>query len=330
MGAFKAYRIYDSPNGVKAQWESLRKDDLSAGNVVIRVRYSSVNYKDALAATGSGKILRRSPLVGGIDLSGEVMESIDPRYREGDLVLVTGCGLSETHDGGYAEYARVNGDWVIPLPQGLGLDDAMKLGTAGFTAGLAIDRMEQNGQSPSGGPIIVTGATGGVGSIGISMLAARGYEVVAYSGKTDADEYLHAIGATRIHRRTPIHRGERALETVLWGGAVDSLGGEVLAWLSRTVDCFGNIASIGLAAGADLHATVMPFILRGVSILGINSVANSRTERLRIWDRIASDLKPPELDRICTRTIPLTDLASVFADFIEGKVRGRTLVRVGP
>ncbi len=271
MNKFRALRIHRDDGRIEPRFEELTLDQLAKGEVVIRVAYSTINYKDALAATGAGPILRRFPLVGGIDLSGEVVSSEDSRYQAGQKVLVTGCGLSETHDGGYSEYARVRGDWVIPLPPGLDERAAMQLGTAGFTAALAIHRMEQNGQAPGNGPVLVTGATGGVGSLAVNMLAGRGYEVVALTGKPDAADYLREIGIARVLLRQELEFGSRPLEKALWAGAVDNLGGETLAWLTRTVDFWGNIASIGLASGPELHTTVMPFILRGVNLLGIKS-----------------------------------------------------------
>ena len=225
MQNFKALRIHELDKKIVARFDTLSLEDLSPGEVVIKVRYSGINYKDALAATGAGRILRRYPLVGGIDLAGVVVSSSDARFKAGDEVLVTGCGLSETHDGGYAEYARMKAEWVIALPRGLDLADAMRIGTAGFTAALAIDRMERNGQEPSRGPIVVTGASGGVGSLAIDMLAARGYQAVAVSGKADAVEYLGRIGATRVLRRQDINLGKRPLETPEWAGAIDNLGG---------------------------------------------------------------------------------------------------------
>ena len=329
MSTFKALRIYDRDGQVEARIESIGLEDLAAGEVVIRVRYSTINYKDALAATGAGRILRRSPLVGGIDLSGEVVSSSDDRFKAGDPVLVTGSGLSETHDGGYAEYARVRADWVVPLPSGISLDDAMRIGTAGYTAALAVHRMEQNGQTPALGPIVVTGASGGVGSLAIDMLAGRGYEVVAVSGKAAADDYLKGLGCSRILRRADIQLGKRPLEKPEWGGAIDNLGGDMLTWLTRTVDNFGNIASIGLAASPELHTTVLPFILRGVSLLGINSVINPREMRLAVWHRLATDLKPRHLATICSRTLGLDDLLAAMPDYVAARVQGRTLVRIG-
>jgi len=329
MQNFKAFRIHEEDKKIVARFDTLSIEDLSPGEVVIKVRYSGINYKDALAATGTGRILRRYPLVGGIDLAGHVVSSSDARFKSGDEVLVTGCGLSETHDGGYAGYARMKAEWVIALPQRLTLADSMRIGTAGFTAALAIDRMERNGQQPSRGPIVVTGASGGVGSLAIDMLSARGYEAVAVSGKADALEYLGRIGARRVLRRQDLNLGKRPLETPEWAGAIDNVGGEILTWLTRTVDFWGNIASIGLAASADLNTTVLPFILRGVSLLGINSVANTRIERLHVWERIATDLKPRHLDVIAERIIPFAGLPAAFPAYIAGQVRGRALVDIG-
>ena len=326
---FKAFRIHSEGGRISARFEPLTLDQLSPGEVVIRVSHSDVNYKDALAATGAGKILRRYPLVGGIDLAGVVVSSGDARYKPGDAVLVTGCSLSETHDGGYAQFARVPGEWVIPMPAGLDAFTAMALGTAGFTAALAIHRMERNGQSPAGGPVVVTGASGGVGSIAIDMLSVRGYKAVAVTGKADAAQYLKDLGAAEVLLRGELDLGSRPLETARFAGAIDNLGGEVLSWLTRTVDFWGNIASIGLAGGADLKTTVMPFILRGVSLLGINSSATPREWRLAVWQRIATDLRPAHLERIVTRTIDFAELPEVFPAYLEGKITGRTVVRIG-
>jgi len=329
MKPFKAFRIHSEGGRIVARFEELSLDDLAAGEVVIRVACSDINYKDALAATGAGRILRRYPLVGGIDLAGTVESSTDARFRPGEAVLVTGCGLSETHDGGYAQFARVPGDWVIPMPAGLDPLTAMSIGTAGFTAALAIHRMEQNGQTPSGGPIVVTGATGGVGSLAIDMLSVRGYRVVALSGKSEAAEYLTALGASEVLDRKTLDLGSRPLENARFAGAIDNLGGEVLTWLTRTVDFWGNIASIGLAASPELKTTVMPFILRGVALIGINSSATRREWRLAVWQRIATDLRPRHLARIVTRTIAFEELPQAFPAYIDGRVTGRTVVKIG-
>jgi NADPH2:quinone reductase len=326
---FRAFRIHSDGGRILARFDDITLADLSPGEVVIRVTHSGINYKDALAATGAGKILRRYPLVGGIDLAGVVESSADPRYRVGEGVLVTGCALSETHDGGYAQFARVQGDWVIPLPAGMSAFEAMALGTAGFTAALAIHRMEHNGQHPKGGPIVVTGASGGVGSVAVDMLATRGYRVIAVSGKESATAYLKALGADEVLARQQLDLGTRALETARYGGAIDNLGGEFLTWLTRTVDFWGNIASIGLAAGSALNTTVMPFILRGVSLIGINSSATPREWRLAVWQRIGSDLKPRHLEKIVTRTIDFDELPQAFPAYLEGAVTGRTVVRIG-
>jgi len=324
--SFQAFRIHNEQGKIAARFEALTLDDLSPGDVVVRVSHSGINYKDALAASGAGKILRRYPLVGGIDFAGTVESSSDARFRAGESVLVTGCALSETHDGGYAQYARVPGDWVIPMPAGLDARTAMSLGTAGFTAALAIHLMERNEQAPGGGPIVITGASGGVGSIAIDMLSGAGYEVIAVSGKAHALEYLKSLGAARVLLRGDIHFGTKPLEAAQFGGAIDNVGGKMLSWLTRTVGYRGNIASIGMAAGAELETTVMPFILRGVNLLGINSSATPRPLRLAVWNRIATDLAPRHLARIVTSTVAFADLPRSFAPLLEGRMLGRTLV----
>jgi NADPH2:quinone reductase len=330
MTSFKAFRIHEAGGRISARFEDLTLDALTPGEVVIAVQYSGINYKDALAATGAGKILRRYPLVGGIDLAGVVRSSDDARYRTGDAVLVTGCGLSEAFDGGYAEVARVNAESVIAMPPGLDAFRAMALGTAGFTAALAIHRMERNGQNPGRGPIVVTGATGGVGSLAIDMLVGRGYEVIAVSGKPESFEYLKSLGASNVIPRGEFPLGSRPLEVTRYAGAIDSVGGEMLAGLTRQVDFWGNIASVGLAGGADLKTTVLPFILRGVNLLGINSSATPRAERLEVWQRISTDLAPRHLMRIASRTIPFDELPGAFQAYLDGKVTGRTVVKIAP
>ena len=328
MESFRAYRIYEDDGASHGRLETTDLDALSPGDVVIRALWSDVNYKDALAGTGKGKILRRFPLIGGIDVAGRVHSSDDVRFTEGDPVLVAGCGLSEHHDGGYAEYVRVPGDWVVPLPEGLSLRDSMSLGTAGFTAAIAVDRMQHNGQQPGAGPILVNGATGGVGSYAIDMFAGLGFEVTAFTGKHDADDYLKTLGATDICYRGEAEMGTRPLEKALWGGAVDSVGGDELGWITRTVKPGGNIASIGLAGGFTLNTTVMPFILRGVNLLGINSVYISTEIRDRVWQRLGTDLRPRHFDRIVTRTVDLDGLTAVFDDYVSGTNTGRTLVKI--
>lgn len=324
--SFKAYRVHQGDDGVAGQFDSVSLDDLGDGDVVIKGHYSSVNYKDALAATGAGKIMRSFPLVGGIDVAGEVVSSEDDRYAPGDTVLVTGCGLGEDHDGGYAEYTRVKGDWVIPMPAGLNPFEAMLLGTAGFTAGLAVTRLEHNGLRPGGKPVIVTGATGGVGSLAVNMLSNLGYEVVGLTGKQEAEGYLKELGAADIMLRSELEERSPPLGKTRWAGAVDNLGGPTLAWVLSTTDWWGSVASIGLAQSFKLQTTVMPFILRGVNLLGINSVLTPRTPRLEVWERLASDLKPTALATIGTRTVPFDGLPAVFQGFLDGTVKGRTVV----
>lgn len=314
--------------GVPGALENISLDELSPGEVVIDAHYSSVNYKDALAGMARGKILRRFPLVAGVDVAGRVLDSSDARFKIGDSVLVTGCGLGESHDGGFAEVVRVPADWVVPLPHGLSLFDVMALGTAGFTAALAIDRMEQNGLQPGQGAVIVTGASGGVGSIAIDLLGGRGYDVVAMSRKTDAREYLLSLGAGEVIDTAAIATETRPLERARWAGAIDNVGGDVLAWLTRTVQPWGSITAIGLAGGHELHTTVMPFILRGVSVLGITSANCPMSRRLRIWDRLVSDLKPRHLDRIVAGTITLDALPGVFERVLAGNHRGRYVVQL--
>jgi len=325
VSTFRAFRVHA---GVPGALENISLDELSPGEVVIDAHYSSVNYKDALAGTARGKILRRFPLVAGVDVAGRVLDSSDARFKIGDSVLVTGCGLGESHDGGFAEVVRVPADWVVPLPHGLSLFDAMALGTAGFTAALAIDRMEQNGLQPGQGAVIVTGASGGVGSIAIDLLGGRGYDVVAMSRKRNAADYLGSLGAGDVIDATAVATETRPLEQARWAAAIDNVGGNVLAWLTRTTQPWGSIAAIGLAGGYELHTTVMPFILRGVSVLGITSANCPMARRIRIWDRLVSDLKPRHLDRVVAGTITLDELPGVFERVLAGSHRGRFVVQL--
>ncbi len=326
--SFRAFRIHADGKSHRAGIETLSADDLNPGEVLIRVAYSSVNYKDALAGSGQGKILRRSPLVGGIDVSGHVVASSDPHFKEGDAVLVTGSGLSETRDGGYAEYARLEAQWLVPLPAGLDPREAMILGTAGFTAALSLYRLLANGQTPDMGPIVVTGATGGVGMLALDVLTRAGFEAHAISGKPDRFDDLIAVGARQCLSRADLHWGQRPLESSRWAGAIDNVGGEMLAGLTRVIHPYGSIACCGLAGSHELHTTVMPFIIRGVSLLGIASAGTAYPIRRRIWEHLASDWKPAHLDSICTAEIGLDELPGVFARMLAGESFGRTLVRL--
>lgn len=327
---FRAYLIDKKPDsGVGGQLTSFDASRLDPGEVTIRVHYSSINYKDALAATGAGKIIRRFPCIGGIDLCGEVAESTDARFKPGDSVIATSFDLGVSHNGGYAEYARVPAGWVVPLPRGLTLFEAMALGTAGFTAALGIVRMEDNGLSPDKGPVVVTGATGGVGGLAIDMLARLGYRVTALTGKAHEQDYLKHLGATDVKLTSTIdHAKVRPMEAGVWAGAVDNVGGPILHWVIATMQQAGTIASIGNAASPKLDTSVFPFILRGVSLLGIDSGYMQLPVRLKVWDRLGADLKPKYLHEV-TRTIGFDELPGAFDDFVQGKVKGRTVVRIG-
>jgi putative YhdH/YhfP family quinone oxidoreductase len=325
--SFDAFRIHSDSGGYRSGLEQVALDDLSPGEVVVAAEWSSVNFKDALAGTGQGRILRRFPLVGGIDVAGRVVTSTDPAFREGDAVLATGCGLSESRDGGYSKYVRLESRWTIPLPAGLTLRESMVLGTAGFTAGLALHRMLDNRQSPDMGPLCVTGATGGVGSLAIDIFSRAGFEVHAISGKADQHDYLRAIGAREVHGRDALAT-TRPLESARFGGGLDNVGGPMLASLLAQTAPYGNVASAGLAATADLHATVMPGIIRGVSLLGVASAGTARDIRDAVWARLAGDWKPAHLDRICTREAGLGELPGVFAHMLAGGSLGRTVVRI--
>lgn len=324
-GTFRAFRIHNDDAGYRAGIEQVGIDALAPGEVVLRTAFSSVNFKDALAGTGQGKILRRFPLVGGIDVAGHVVASSDPAFREGDAVLVTGCGLSETRDGGYSEYARVEAKWAVKLPSGLSLRESMVLGTAGFTAALALLRMTENRQHPGLGPLAVTGATGGVGSLAVDIFSSAGYEVHAVSGKPEQAAYLRDIGASEVIGRDALAT-TRPMESARFGGGLDNVGGPMLASLLAQTTPYGNVASAGLAASGDLQATVMPFIIRGVSLLGVASAGTARDIRDEVWHRLASDWKPRHLDRIQTRKVGLEGLPAVFDDMLAGGSLGRTLV----
>ena len=327
MQKFKAFKLEEIDRKMRAGFVEMTLDELDPGEVVVRVAYSDVNYKDALAATGKGRILRRQSCIGGIDFSGTVVSSGDSRFVKGDAVLAVGFDLGVAHHGGYAQYARVPAEWLVRLPHGMSLWEAMAFGTAGFTAGLGIVRMEQNGLRPDSGPVIVSGATGGVGSIAIASLSRLGHDVVALTGKANEADWLKKLGAKEILLRKDLNLEKiKPLDKATWAGAVDNLGGEVLAWMASTMKVNGVIASIGLAASPNLNTTVMPFILRGVSLLGINSTeAPSPELRREVWRRLGSDMKPPLLKEMC-RTIAFSELPKAFDDFIAAKVSRRVVV----
>lgn len=328
MNSFKALLIEERDGKVSSGFVQMDESQLDAGDVTIRVAYSSINYKDALAATGAGKIIRRFPCVGGIDLAGTVISSTDPRFQAGDPVIATSFDIGVAHHGGYAEIARVPAAWVVPLPAGLSLFESMALGTAGFTAALGIVRMEENGLRPEKGPVIVTGATGGVGSLAVDMLAKSGYHVVALTGKESESDYLRSLGAAEIMLRQNLDLSKiRPLDRGRWAGAVDNLGGDVLAWIASTMEQGGTIASIGLAASMSLNTTVAPFILRGVSLLGVDSGYIREPYRSGVWQRLAGDLRPPHLNAMARR-IPFDALPATFAEYIAGQAKGRVVVEI--
>jgi acrylyl-CoA reductase (NADPH) len=324
---FRAFRVFDEGGRIRGRVVQTTIDELSDGDVIIGAAYSSVNYKDALAATGAGKIMRRFPLIGGIDVSGRVVRSADPRFKTGDEVLVTGYDLGAAHDGGFAEYVRVPAAWVVAVPPGLSLFDAMAIGTAGFTAALSVVELERNGLAPASGPVIVTGATGGVGSLAIQCLAARGYQVTALTGKETEYDFLRSLGAAAVVSRNGLQMGTRPLEKATWAAAIDPVGGETLAWLTRTMMYGGAIASSGLTGGTELHTTVMPFILRAVKLLGIDSAMCKMAARISVWERLATDLRPARL-RETTREIGLDDLPQAFETLLTGAARGRFVVKL--
>lgn len=324
----RAFVVNKTDEGFTAQVQQLTQADLMPGEVLIRVAYSSVNYKDALACIPDGRIVRSYPFVPGIDLSGVVIESSDSRFSAGDKVIVTSYDLGVSHYGGFSEYARVKADWIVPLPQGLTLKEAMAFGTAGLEAALAVDKLEKMGVTPERGAVLVTGATGGVGSMAVSMLAQRGYSVAASTGKQSEHAYLKELGASNILSREEVAaESNRPLEKELWAGSIDSVGGTTLAYLLRTTKYGGSVAACGLTGGTALHTTVFPFILRSVNLLGIDSVFCPMDLRRAIWQRMATDLKPSTLDTMINE-VTLDELPQVTASLLKGGVRGRTVVRL--
>jgi acrylyl-CoA reductase (NADPH) len=328
MNGFKALRVFNEADKVASRLAQMNLDEMSPGEVVFRTAYSSVNFKDALAATGTGgKIIRRYPLTGGIDAAGTVVSSTDARFKPGDHVICTSYDFGVAHDGGYAEYCRVPANWVVPLPEGLTLFEAMALGTAGYTAGLAFELLELNGMAPDKGKVLVNGATGGVATLTIDMLSSLGYSVVAITGKDAEHEFLKRIGAAEVLPRQKLDLGTRPLEKTLWAAAFDSVGGEQLTWLTRTMQQAGLIASFGNAGGIEFKTTVLPFILRGVRLIGVDSAFTPMPLRRKIWERLATDLKPRHLSDIAF-TLTLEELPAHFERVLKAQVRGRVVVRL--
>lgn len=325
---FRACRVFAHGDSVECRVTPMEVAELSAGDVVVRVAYSSLNYKDARAVTGRGRpIMRRLPLNAGIDLAGIVESSSDPRFTPGVAVLANGMGLGEAHDGGFAEFARVPGEWLIALPGALTLRGAMAFGTAGYTAALCVHRMELNGQRPAMGPIVVTGATGGVGSIAVRLLASRGYQVIAVSGRPEHHDWLRELGATDVRTVEQLELGDKPLERPRFGGAIDNVGGTLLAQLLPHVVEWGNVASVGLAGGAEFATSVYPFILRGVSLLGASSANSPMPLRREIWRRLGDDLAVADIERFVTKEIGLDEIVPTAVALLDRQLVGRAIVR---
>ncbi len=326
---FKAYRTFQEDGVVRSRFVEMSPSDLDPGDVLVRTKYSTINYKDALSHNGAGKIMRKYPTVAGIDMAGTVESSADPRFRHGDKVIVHAYDMGVAHDGGYAEYARVPADWVVRRSPDMTAFEAMTLGTAGYTAALAVELMQHNGLKPENGPVIVNGATGGVGSVAIDILSKIGYHVVALTGKAEEEAYLRSIGASEIMARQSLDLSSiKPLGKATWAGAIDNLGGDHLAWMLSTMKQWGTVASVGLAADVKLNTTVMPFILRGVALLGINSSEGAMPMRQKLWDRLAKEWKPSRVQSK-VRTIDFDELPTHFDAFLKGMIRGRTVVRIG-
>jgi len=327
---FKAYRTFQENDAIVSRFVDMTTDELDAGDVLVRTKYSTINYKDALSYNGAGKIMRKYPTNAGIDMAGTVESSSDTRWKHGDKVIVHAYDMGVSHDGGYSEYVRVPGDWVVRRPESMTAFDAMTLGTAGFTAAQAIMLMEHNGLRPENGPVAVTGATGGVGSVAVEILAKIGYHVTAITGKPEEVRYLKGLGAREVLQRDAIDLAKiRALDKSTWAGAVDNLGGDVLAWLLSTMKIGGTVAAVGNAAGMKFGTTVAPFILRGVALLGADSANCPMSLRQKIWNRLAVEWRPDRVhDQV--RTIDFEDLPTHFDPYLKGMVRGRTVVRIAP
>ncbi|MGE7931474.1 NADPH:quinone oxidoreductase family protein [Viridibacillus arvi] len=325
---FKAL-VVNKDDDFTVKVNELTLKDLPDGDVLIKVSYSSINYKDSLATIPNGNIVNTYPFVPGIDLAGIVVSSNDPRFQEGDEVIATSYEIGVSHFGGYSEYARIPANWIVPLPKGLTLKEAMVIGTAGFTAALSVLRLEENSVSPEKGKVLVTGATGGVGSFAISILSTLGYQVEASTGKESEQEFLRSLGATSIVCREEVFDGKiRALGKQKWAAAVDPVGGEPLASLLSQIQYGGSVAVSGLTAGTKLPTTVFPFILRGINLLGIDSVYCPMETRLKVWDRLASDFKPENLEKFIQQEVTLQQLPEVLPTLLKGQAKGRTLVKL--
>jgi acrylyl-CoA reductase (NADPH) len=325
---FKAVVVDKKESDFTVGIKNISLNDLPAGEVLIKVAYSSINYKDGLASIPEGKIVRSYPFVPGIDLAGVVVSSEDPRYLEGDQVIATSYEIGVSHYGGYSEYARIPADWIVPLPENLSLKEAMIYGTAGLTAALSVQRLEENRLSPEKGKVLVTGATGGVGSIAVAILAKRGYDVVASTGKASEHDYLHKLGANEVVSREEVYNGKvRALDKQFWAGCVDPVGGESLAAILSKIHYNGSVAVSGLTGGGNVPTTVFPFILRGINLLGIDSVYCPMEVRKPLWQRMASDFKPEVLESI-SKEISLEELPATLPLILQGQAKGRFIVKI--
>ncbi len=328
MSTFKAVYATQQDGKTQVSIQDLDRDTLPAGDVLVRVRYSDLNYKDGLAVTGRPGVIRKFPMIAGIDLAGVVEESASDDWRPGDEVVITGFGLSETVWGGYAEFARVDARWLVRLPQGLTLKQAMAIGTAGFTAMQCVVALERHGVTPGEREVLVTGAAGGVGSVAVAVLAKLGYRVVASTGRAELGDYLRSLGASEIlDRNTLTAPSKRPLDSERWAGAVDSVGGDTLAAIVRGLVANGSVAACGVAGGAALNTTVFPFILRGVNLLGVNSVYVSRGDRQLMWERLTRDLPMALLDSM-TEEAPLEAVFELGEKIIGGTVRGRVVIKI--
>ncbi len=328
MGSFRAIVIEKGEGGQRAALQPFDESGLMDGDVTVRVTHSTLNYKDGLALTGKAPVVRRFPMIPGIDFAGTVESSGDPDFKPGDAVVLNGWGLGETHLGGYGERARVKGGWLIPLPQGLTPAQAMAIGTAGYTAMLALLALEKHGLDPNRGPVVVTGAAGGVGSVAIALLAKAGWHVIASTGRTGEADYLKGLGAAEIIDRQELSGPAKPLGKERWAAGIDSVGSNTLANLLSMTKVGGAVAACGLAQGMDLSTSVAPFILRGVSLLGIESVMAPKALRLEAWSRLARDLDLGKLGAM-TRTIRLDEVIPAGTEILAGRVRGRVVVEIG-